>query len=431
MHAPGRFRTLGGAVSLLLAAGPGAGLATGPVRVQQAAPLALSDSAVVSLVTVLPGRRLYSLFGHTVIRVRDPATGLDVGFNYGTFDFPETPLGGAGFVARFAYGRLDYALSVQGDPIGSVRRYWRDESRPSVEQVLALTPEQARGLFRALAANARPENRTYRYDFFFDNCATRPRDVIEAALGGRLRSRLADPGTSFRRLLDPYLVGVPLLDLGMDLGLGPPADRIASARQALFLPEWLMEWASAAVVETPGGVRPLVARTDTLTWGPEAAERNPAPPWPTHLAWILCGPVLLLSLADARAGRRGRRGLDGLLLTGLGALGLLLAFLAFVSLHAVTRGNLNLLWAAPTHLVAGVVLLAGGRPRWLRPYMAAAFAAAVVFLVGWPAWPQEIPAAVLPVVLALLARAWLLALPAAEDQGEGKAVSQAGEASSS
>ena len=76
----------------------------------------LSDSAVVSVMTVLPGDRMYSLFGHTIIRVRDPETGLDVGFNFGTFDFPQTLLGGAGFVARFAYGELDYALRASESP---------------------------------------------------------------------------------------------------------------------------------------------------------------------------------------------------------------------------------------------------------------------------------------------------------------------------
>ena len=218
----------------------------------------LSDSAVVSVLTVLPGDRLYSLFGHTIIRVHDPETGLDVGFNYGTFDFPQTLLGGAGFVARFVYGELDYALAETGSetesplPPAFVDWYWSTEARPTIEQTLDLTPAQADSLYALLVENARPENRVYRYDFFFDNCSTRPRDAFEAVLGSELRVSMEDPDRSFRQLLDPNLVGHPGVDFSMDIGLGLPSDREASARDALFLPEYLMEWLGSATIGAAG-----------------------------------------------------------------------------------------------------------------------------------------------------------------------------------
>lgn len=406
------------ALGVALSGGPGR-RAEGQVPGQEAP--ALSDSSVVSLITILPGDRLYSLFGHTILRVRDPASGLDVGFNYGTFDFPESLTGGGAFVARFAYGRLDYKLSAAGSPLRTVEWYWREEGRPSIEQTLDLTPVQRREMFGALARNARPENATYRYDFFFDNCATRPRDVIESAAGGALRDRLPDPGTSFRRLLDPYLVERPGLDLAMDLGLGPPADAGTSGRDAAFLPEWLARWAAAARVEGPEATRPLVSRTDTLTWAPGAAEREPAPDWPRVLLWLVAVAGVWTTIRDLRSGRAMRRWLDGPLFTALGAAGVVLAFLAFVSIHVVTKGNLNLLWAFPLHVVPGIALVRGRRPGWLRPYMLAVLALLVVFLVGWPVWPQEIPAAVLPVVLLGAARAGLLALPCAPASSDDQA----------
>ena len=124
-------------------------------------PAELSDSAVVSLITILPGRSLYNVFGHTLLRVRDPATGLDVGYNYGTFDFPDSFAGGAAFVARFAYGRLDYRLDAPDySPLRAVEWYWREEGRPSIEQTLALSSGQRQSLYRALEENARPENAT-------------------------------------------------------------------------------------------------------------------------------------------------------------------------------------------------------------------------------------------------------------------------------
>ncbi len=406
-----------------------AGLPPGGLAAQTR-PAQLSDSAVVSLITVLPGRSLYNVFGHTLLRVRDPATGLDVGYNYGTFDFPDSFVGGAAFVGRFAYGRLDYRLDAPDySPLRAVEWYWREEGRPSVEQTLDLSPDQRRALYRSLEENARPENATYRYDFFFDNCSTRPRDQVESAVGGRLRSGLGDPGASFRQLLEPYLVEKPGLKFAMDLGLGPPADRAASAREAAFLPEWLMRWAAAARVEGPGGPRPLVSRTDTLTWAPGAAERTPAPAWPRIVLWLIALLGVWLTIRDLRAGRPSRRWLDGVLFTSLGLAGILLAFLVFVSIHAVTKGNLNLLWAVPLHVAPGIALLRGRRPAWLRPYMLATLALLVVFLVGWPVWPQEIPAGVLPVVLLAAARAGTLALPR-PSRGSDSSSDQAGEASS-
>ena len=399
------------AAAALLPAGLGAQEA-GPGRPT------LSDSAVVSVLTVLPGDRLYNLFGHTVIRVRDPLAGLDAGFNFGTFDFPETLPGGAGFVARFAYGKLDYKLSASGAPLRDVDWYWSNEARPTIEQTLDLTPAQVEALFARLAENARPENATYRYDFFFDNCSTRPRDALEAVLGDDLQVTMADPGKSFRRLLDPYLVANPGVDLAMDVGLGPPADAVATAREALFLPVELTRWLDAATVrDSRGDPRPIVSRTDTLTWGPGAAHKNPAVPWPSILAWAIAVVLIGVTLVDFRSGRGSRRWLDGILFLLVGVAGLVLAFLVFLSLHTVTDRNLHLLWALPTHLVAGAVLLAGRRPRWLPPYMTGTLALAGLFLVGLPFWTQEIPPAVIPPVLAIAGRAAPLAFPAVSRSG--------------
>jgi hypothetical protein len=376
----------------------------------------LSDSALVSVITVLPGERLYSLFGHTIIRVHDNETGLDVGFNFGTFDFPQTLLGGAGFVARFAYGKLDYMLSASRAPLDASAWYWSQEGRASIEQTLDLTPDQAKSLFALLMENARPENRVYRYDFFFDNCSTRPRDAFETVLGPELTVNLADPDRSFRQLLDPNLVGHPGVDFAMDIGLGQPSDRQATARDALFLPEFLLEWLGSATIGIPGAERPLVSRTDTLTWGPGAGERKPAFPWPTLVGWIIGAGLVLVTIRDRKAGRGARRWLDGTLFGVVGIAGFVLAFLTFVSLHTVTNGNLNLMWAIPTHVVPALTLLATRNPRWLRPYMLVTLALAALFLVGLPVWPQEIPAAVIPFVIGICARAASLTFPPANSE---------------
>ena len=98
--------------------------------------------------------------------------------------------------------------------------------------------------------------------------------------------------------------------------------------------------------------------------------------------------------------------------------GFVLAFLTFVSLHTVTNGNLNLMWAIPTHVVPAVTLLAGRNPRWLRPYMLVTLALAVLFLLGLPVWPQDIPAAVIPFVIGICARAAVLAFPPSTSEAQ-------------
>ena len=217
----------------------------------------LSPEAEVSLLTMLPGDEVYALFGHTAFRIADPALGLDRTYNYGTFDF-EQPF----FVVRFARGLLDYQLSVA--PFERTLAEYRYMERPIIEQRLDLSPEAKQRLFRFLETNYLPENRAYRYDFFFDNCSTRPRDALEAALGRRpdYNDYRAGSTATFRDLLQPYLDGAPLTDLGIDLGLGAPTDRVATHREAMFLPLELMRAYDAATLDG----RPLVAATDTLFW---------------------------------------------------------------------------------------------------------------------------------------------------------------------
>ncbi len=376
---------------------------------------ALSETAQISLLTVLPGDDIPSMYGHSALRVRDPARGIDRTYNYGTYDFGD-PL----FIPKFIYGQMRYFLAV-GTFTQSMRRY-RSQRRPVIEQTLRLTPAEENALFRALEQNARPENRYYLYDFFYDNCSTRVRDILKAVLGERLAFTGAGAGQrSFRRLIDPYAANRPALDAGMDLLLGTPADRDATPWQAMFLPDYLMTGFEQARV-TRGGegrgsgmAQPLVARTDTLYW-PAGYERpQPAAHVLLWIGWMLVAAALGLTAWEWRRGRPIPPLPDALLLFAAGLAGLLIAFMVLVSQHVVTRPNLHLLWAWPTHLWAAAALLRhlhvhrqhvrSWHVRLLRGYLAAAAAAALIVALGWPLWPQQFPIAALPLVLLLALRA--------------------------
>jgi hypothetical protein len=201
----------------------------------------------------------------------------------------------------------------------------------------------------------------------------------------------------------------------MDLGLGLPADREATAREATFLPEHLMDYFAVGSVDRgEAGWRPLVGRTETLT-GPAGGSWKPDAdaPWPEIVGWALLAVGVFFTMRDARAGRRSRPAVDGLFFGVLGVAGLAVTFLWFVSLHDVTDLNFNLTWALPTHLVLAGALARGragdgeaGRRAGL--YLAVTAALAAVLLLGIPLWPQELPAALVPLLLLIVVRAgWL------------------------
>ena len=365
---------------------------------------ALSPEAEVSLLTMLPGDEVYSIFGHTAFRVTDPALGLDRTYNYGTFDFDQ-PF----FIARFARGLLDYQLSVS--TWDRTLAQYRFLERPIIEQRLALPLDAKQDLFRFLETNYLPENRAYRYDFFFDNCSTRPRDALERALGQRLDFDGYEPrGETFRDLIQPYLEGQPLTDFGIDLGLGAPTDRAATDREAMFLPLELMR----AFDEASYRDRPLVASRDTVFWAPGAGMPEDDFDWPVLATWLLFAFGAALTFAARVRDRWGRalRRFDVALFGIVGLAGTIIAWLWLGTEHSVTGPNWNLLWAWPTHLVAAIVLARRNRSGWLWVYWALATVVTLAAVLLWPVLPQALHAAVLPLALLLVLRAGAHALAA-------------------
>ncbi len=371
----------------------------------------LSDSARASLLTMLPGREVYSLFGHSGLRVLDPATGLDRVYNYGTFDF-EQPF----FIARFVRGQLDYV--IDSAPFADEVMRYQYLGRPIIEQPLQLDAATVRALYTRLEVNALPENRSYRYRFFFDNCSTRMLDVLNAALADARHPAVALPAghaeDSFREMIRPYVVANPALWNGMSLLIGLPSDRVATTRQRTFLP---LELARLFDDATVAG-RPLVARRDTLFQVPGAGMPRPAFPWLSALLWgvFAVGTVGTVAAWRRPPGRRTRT-LDAVLLGVTGLVGALIALLWVGSEHEVIGPNLHLLWAWPTHLLVALPMRRPALGPWLRRYLAVAGAAAAVMAAGWSFWPQGMAPALLPVALLLavrcLARVWARPVPAA------------------
>ena len=356
-------------------------------------PARLSAAAEVSLVTALPGAEVWQLFGHTFFRVRDPLTGLDRTYNYGTFDFEQS-----NFVLRFARGQLDYALTTP--TFEQTRWSYRAEGRALIEQRLALSADEAQRLYALLETNALPAYREYRYDFFFDNCSTRPFDLLALALERPIALPPSPARRTFRDLIQPYLEVHPLTDFAIDLALGLPTDREATPREETFLPLELMRALDGATARG----RPLVAQTDTLFWFPPPTAAPPAFDWPLALGWALFALGLAATTRDVRRGRAGWARTDGLLFWTAGLAGVVILLLWTATEHRTTGPNLNLLWAWPTHVLLGAALARGGRARWTGPYCWTAGLFTALAVLTWPLGPQALPAPALPLALLLALR---------------------------
>jgi hypothetical protein len=324
----------------------------------------------VSVLTCAPGAETYALFGHSALRITDPLRGFDRVYNYGTFDFA-TPH----FYWRFMRGDLRYFLSVNS--FAEFLTAYRQENRLVSEQVLALQPQETQRLYTYLETTLHSSARFYRYQFFADNCTTRLWRDIHACVETPLQvdSTYARPARSYRQLLAPYLAPAPWVNLGMNLGLGWPADRATTFRQQVFLPVALQQ----ALQHTRRAHRPFAGPAQPLFVAP-ALPFSPPSWWsPTH---CVLGLGFLLLLVQGLPHRYDflRRSIRFALLGSVGLVGCLLLGLMLFSWHTPVQLNYQLLWLLPTH-----VGLAVARPthRWRQYAQGAAGLLVISGVVGW------------------------------------------------
>lgn len=355
-----------------------------------------SDSVTVSLITIYPGSEMWSIYGHTELRVTTADT--DLFFNYGVFDF-----NGGNFVYRFVKGETDYMCAAFPYQF-ALQGYG---GRKVVEQVLNLTQPQARAVRETLLRNALPQNATYRYKYFSDNCSTRPRDIIEAALGTSLSwgHQPREPRT-YRDIMSHYNDNYAWERFGIALALGSDADTLVTARQELFIPMLLMQAADSATVTRGGVVQPLVVARHVLISGPEQGAILPATPWwqsPMALACLLLAITLAVTWRDWRRHTASRK-FDSLLYLLYALGGCMIAFLVFVSTHESTTPNWVLLWLNPLYLVPMVAVWFGACRRWLRIWFMVASAALALALLVPALGLQCYDPTFYPLILAPLAR---------------------------
>lgn len=357
-------------------------------------PDSLSPRARVSVLTVNPGTAVYSLWGHSALRVMDPEHGLDAVFNWGTFD-PARPW----FIPRFAYGDMQYELSVQ--PMNGFFLGARAEERGVIEQVVRLNQDRTQMLWELLRENMQPENRAYAYDFVRDNCSTRILDLLIVVGGVQLPEFSADPPT-YRHMVDEFVHQEAWLDLGIDLAFGSPMDAEVDPEDRAFLPLHLKSVLDES--STPEG-QTLVLETRSLLdlpWEPSERDFD-------RVQWLFWAMSLVILVFTARSKRTGNMNgpqpLDRFLLGLFGFIGLFLLLMWTATLHWVTGWNADVLWALPTHIVAAIWWK---RSSWLHAYLRISAIIMGLAVVLQLTLIQPMPTALTPFAAVTAWRFWIV-----------------------
>ncbi len=364
----------------------------GTLAMRAKPPIQLSERSQVSVLTCGAGTELYSIFGHSAVRVYDPISGIDAVYNYGTFDF-EAP----NFALNFLKGKLTFWVAKTTYDRFLTEYYYTQRSVR--EQVLALDQSEKLQIFDFLEWNVKPANRSYQYDFYFDNCTTRIRDLLEE----KLKLSYRDPGDvtkSFRDLLHENLDQYPWTRFGMDLILGTLSDSIADQRQQMFLPAYYYAHLDHAVKED--NVTVVNERQIILDFPLTSVSRNP---WitPRMLFWGLFGLEMLFFLLYYVAGHKGRfKWHDKFWFVVL-----FMAFLVMISMwfftdHEVCKSNWNILWTCPW-MMLWFCTVPGSWTREALLWLTIAVMSAM--LITWNVLPQKMDPAIIPLMLVSLMKA--------------------------
>jgi len=302
------------------------------------------DSVEISLLTCSPREQIYSLYGHTAIRVQDKAGPTDVAVNYGMFSF-EKPF----FILRFVFGLTDYEVGIE--PFEVFCSHYMASNTGVLQQTLNLTNEEKRAILNAIIKNYEPQNRVYRYNYFYDNCTTRARDMLIDHLDGTVRYMSRNNNRlSYRQMIHTYNEEHRWARFGNDLLLGVKSDMPTNRAQQQFLPDNLRkDFDNAVIVDNNGGKRPLVARSEWII-PPSAISKGDSSPFtPTTCAMLFAVTLTALSLFE-RFKNKMLWGIDALVMLVTGLCGVILFAMIF-SYHPSVSLNFQILVLNPLTLV--------------------------------------------------------------------------------
>jgi hypothetical protein len=360
----------------------------------------VTENTEISIITIGPGEQLYDSFGHSAYRIKDDTEGYDVAFNYGVYDF-ETP----NFYTKFAQGKLLYQLDVRN--YDSFEKSYIRQNRWIKEQILNLSYSEKKELSDFLWNNAQPENKKYKYDFFFDNCATKIRDVTKKVLDPALtyNEDHITQSYSFRDLIRKNLDENSWGSLGIDVALGAIIDRKAQPIEYQFLPDYIYSGAKNAVITRNGVKEPLVKKDISVFEAEKKEVKKNFFTSPLFIFGIIGLLILFVTYKDFKNNTRSRF-LDTTLFLVTGLIGVFLLLLWFATDHTATANNYNLLLAFPFNLLL-VFAISKKYPKvWVRKYVFFLLLMLVLLTVHWITGVQLFAIGLIPLFISLAVR-WI------------------------
>lgn len=357
----------------------------------------LSPQAEISVITCGPGyNELYATFGHSAFRIHDIPNKIDKVYNYGTFNF-DTP----NFYLKFTQGKLLYDLRAYS--FGAFLRGYHQEKRWVKGQVLDLNTEEIQKVYDFLENNAKPKNMSYKYDFFFDNCSTKLYDVLETVLGKKIEfdNNFDKHEYSHRDLIYQYTTYLPWSSFGIDLALGSEIDRKATAKEYMFLPDYVFDAFAKININENGEVKPIVKRTEEILLDHDEKMQNNAILKPFFVFSLLALIVIILTFKDYKNNSRNKI-LDFVLFCTTGIVGVVVLLLWFATDHSATANNFNILWAFAPNLIFAFII---NKDRLINYYYIFTLLALLDILVLlWIFKFQVFAIGLIPILIALYTR---------------------------
>jgi len=354
----------------------------------------LSTNATVSVITCGPGNELYSAFGHSAFRVSDPILGLDKIYNYGTFDF-----NAPNFYLNFAKGKLIYLLSTSD--FSRFLRSYQYENRWVKTQVLNLSNEEVQQMFNFLENNAKPENRDYQYDFFYDNCSTKIEEVVQTVLKDKVifSNNHISSNKSHRDLIADYTKDFKWGKFGIDLALGSVIDDNASKNDYKFLPDYIFEAFTNATIQKNGSIEPLVNEEMTIL-KEISIEKQTEYLSPFNVILAISLLIIFITYKNHQQSKRNKT-IDFSIYFFTGIIGIVVLLLWFASSHTATYKNYNFLWAFAPNIVVAFFMLKCNLQKWISIYNGVLLMLLIIMILLWVLKIQIFNIAIIPLIMAL------------------------------
>ncbi|MFD1064159.1 DUF4105 domain-containing protein [Winogradskyella litorisediminis] len=355
----------------------------------------LSPQAEISVLTVGQGVNLNDAFGHSAFRIKDRSIGLDDTYGYGNYDF-EAP----NFILKFARGKLNYLIGKKS--YNDFFETYRFYDRTIEEQKLNLSQAQKQKLYNYLINNYKPENRKYLYDFFYDNCATKIRDVADIATNRNISYAILENETNktFRDLIHEQVGHNTWGSFGIDIALGSLVDKVATKEEQMFLPNYIFKHFENAKLNN----QPLVKNTNTIYKARHfEGYKTPFLVSPFFINGLLALIILFITYKNYKKLTR-TKWLDIVIFGTTGLAGIFLLLLWFGTDHIAAGYNYNLLWAFPLNLFVIGQLVTKRIKNWFRSYLKFLVIMLSLMCLHWVIGVQVFALAFLPLLIAFIVR---------------------------